>query len=271
MTKTPKIVKMIIFLNFIYLVYQISKKYTNMWVMRLDILITDKKLARSRNVATDLIKKGQVKVDGEIITKPAKDFINPDSLIIEILEQPKFVGRGGLKLEEALKIFKIVPNNLIALDVGSSTGGFSDCLLQNGAKKVYAIDVGTDQFDLELKKDRRIVLMEKTDVRNIKVLPDKIDLAVIDVSFISLELILEPVKNLLKNDGQIIALIKPQFETKKDDKNRSGIVKTDKIREKVLENITSFCQKTDLKILGVIDSPILGGSGNKEYLILLQK
>lgn len=238
-------------------------------MMRLDILMISKRLARSRNTAIILIKNGMVKVDGEVMTKPAKDL--PEDAIIEIIEQPKYVGRGGLKLEGALNKFEIDPTNLICLDVGSSTGGFTDCLLQNGAKKVYAVDVGTEQFNSELKKDSRITLMEKTDIRSVKSLPEKIDLAVIDVSFISLELILPPVKNLLKDKGQIIALIKPQFETSKIEKNKSGVVKTDKIREQVLKNIQNFCEKIDLKTVQITDSPILGGSGNKEYLIMLQK
>lgn len=242
-----------------------------MYFMRLDILITERRLVKSRSIALDLIRKGKVLVNGEIISKASKDFTDSPDLKIEILEQPKYVGRGGLKLEHALKEFKINPAGLTCLDVGSSTGGFTDCLLQQGAAKVIAVDVGTVQFDTELKKDSRIILMEQTDIRNVKNLPDKIDLAVIDVSFISLELILESVKKLLKTNGQIIALVKPQFETQKEDKNKSGIVKTDEIREKVIEKIRNFCNEIGLETLGVIESPILGGSGNKEYLILLQK
>ena len=132
------------------------------------------------------------------------------------------------------------------------------------------MDVGTKQFDINLKKNPKIILREQTDIRNVKNLPEKIDLAVIDVSFISLELILAPVKNLLKKSGQIIALIKPQFETLKTDKNKSGVVKTDELRERVLMNIAKICQGLDLKILQHISSPILGGSGNKEFLLLLQ-
>jgi 23S rRNA (cytidine1920-2'-O)/16S rRNA (cytidine1409-2'-O)-methyltransferase len=239
--------------------------------MRLDTLITERKLVKSRSVAVDLIKKGKVMVGGEIITKASKDFTDLPELKIEILEQPKYVGRGGLKLEKALAEFNVKPKDLVCLDVGSSTGGFTDCLLQNGARKIYAVDVGTDQFDPELKKDSRVVLMEQTDIRAVQNLPEKASLAVIDVSFISLELVLESVKNLLKKDGQIIALVKPQFETIKEAKNKSGIVKTDESREQVLENIKNYCEKIDLKILGITDSPILGGSGNKEYLLLLQK
>jgi 23S rRNA (cytidine1920-2'-O)/16S rRNA (cytidine1409-2'-O)-methyltransferase len=237
--------------------------------MRLDILITEKKLARSRNTASDLIKNSLVKVNGEIIIKPSKDIA--ENAIIEILEQPKYVGRGGLKLEKALEEFQINPEGMTVLDVGSSTGGFTDCLLQKGAQKVYALDVGTDQLDPSLKNDPRVISMEKTDIRNIKTLPDKIDLAVIDVSFISLELILESVKNLLKTKGKIIALVKPQFETAKEDKNKSGIVKNNELREKVLEKIKNYAQEINLKVLKETASPILGGSGNKEYLVLMEK
>jgi 23S rRNA (cytidine1920-2'-O)/16S rRNA (cytidine1409-2'-O)-methyltransferase len=236
--------------------------------MRLDIQITERKLARSRSVVNDLIKKGLVKVDGLIVTKPAKDF--PKNAVIEITEQPKYVGRGGQKLERALTEFKIDPAGLTVLDVGSSTGGFTDCLLQRGAKKVYAVDVGTNQFDKNLKNDARVVLMEETDIRNIKALPEKPELAVVDVSFISLELVMDKTRDLLSPGSKIIALIKPQFETERREKNKSGVVKNDEIREKAAEKIKNYCAKIGLKVLHLIDSPILGGSGNKEYFILLQ-
>ncbi len=236
---------------------------------RLDLMIMNRKLVRSRSVATDLIKKGEVMVNGKIITKPAKEF--SEEVKIKILEQPKYVGRGGLKLEKALKEFTLDPNGLTILDVGSSTGGFTDCLLQNGGKRIYAIDVGTDQFDKELKKDPRVILMEKTNIRDIKSLPEKADLAVIDISFISLELVLKNVANLLTPKGKIIALIKPQFETTKDKKNKKGIVTNNETREEVLEKIKAYTKNIGLKTLKLTDSPILGGSGNKEYLILLQK
>lgn len=238
--------------------------------MRLDILLTKRKLVKSRETGADLIKAGKVIVNDEIVIKPAKDFPDKEGLIIKILEQPKFVSRGGLKLERALAEFKLNPSGLIALDVGSSTGGFTDCLLQKGVKRVYAIDVGTNQFDSKLRNDPRIILKEQTDIRDVKNLPEEIDLAVIDVSFISLELVLKVVKILLKRTGQIIALVKPQFETTKTAKNKSGVVKTDEIRREALEKIEVHCSKIGLKTLGTIDSPVLGGSGNKEYLILLQ-
>jgi 23S rRNA (cytidine1920-2'-O)/16S rRNA (cytidine1409-2'-O)-methyltransferase len=237
--------------------------------MRLDILLAEKKLVRSRKTASDLIKAGKVLANGEIIRKPAKDFT--EEATIKILEQPKYVSRGGLKLEKALTEFQLDPTGLTILDVGSSTGGFTDCLLQKGAKKVYAVDVGADQFDPELKKDSRIILREKTDIRDITRLPEKPDWAVIDASFISLKEILPPVKNLIKETGLIIALVKPQFETPQEAKNKSGIVKTEQFRTEALNKIKDFAKSIGLKNLKTIGSPILGGSGNKEYLLLLQK
>ena len=230
--------------------------------------MVNNKLVRSRNVATGLIKDGAVKVNGIIITKPSKEF--QEDVKIEITEQPRYVGRGGLKLQKALEEFEINPAGFIALDVGSSTGGFTDCLLQQGAKKIYAIDVGTDQLDSTIKNDPRVISLEKTDIRDVDSLPDQPDLAVIDVSFISLELILKKVRDLMTKNGKIIALVKPQFETKREDKNKSGIVKNDILREKALQKIKEYCQEIGLEVLKTIDSPILGGSGNKEYLILLQ-
>jgi len=238
--------------------------------MRLDTLLVKKGLVKSRNVAESLIKNSKVSVNGKIITKPAKDLVDSTELKIEILEQPKYVGRGGLKLEKALLEFKINPEDLVVLDVGSSTGGFTDCLLQQGAKKIYAIDVGTGQFDSKLKTDARVILMEKTDIRDVKNLPEKAELAVVDVSFISLELILPAVKKLLKEGGKIIALVKPQFETPKIAKNKNGVVKSDDLRNTALDKVKDFALKFGLKTLDFIDSPISGGSGNKEYLLLLQ-
>lgn len=235
--------------------------------IRLDILLTEKALVKSRNVASTLIKEGQVLVNGQIVKKMA-ELVDREAEL-QILTPPAYVGRGGLKLEKALVEFKINPAGLICLDVGASTGGFTDCLLQNGAKKVYAVDVGTDQFDSELKKNPQVILQEQTDIRSIEKLRDKIDLAVIDVSFISLELILPTVKKLLTKNGEIVALIKPQFETEKRAKNKRGVLKNTDIRQQVLMKIQQNCADIGLQIKGLIESPILGGSGNKEYLLFL--
>jgi 23S rRNA (cytidine1920-2'-O)/16S rRNA (cytidine1409-2'-O)-methyltransferase len=209
-------------------------------------------------------------VEGKIVTKNSEQI--EESAAIEVSAgEEQYVGRGGNKLEGALAEFKIKPKDYTVLDVGASTGGFTECLLRQDAKKVYAIDVGTDQLDPKLKGDPRVVSLEQTDIRNVTNFSEKIDLAVIDVSFISLELVLGKVKELISESGKIIALVKPQFETKKSDKNKSGVVKTDELRKETLVKIKKFCAMIDLKVLNEMDSPILGGSGNKEYFLLLQK
>jgi 23S rRNA (cytidine1920-2'-O)/16S rRNA (cytidine1409-2'-O)-methyltransferase len=234
---------------------------------RLDILLFKKGLVDSRKIASDLIKEGKVFVSGEKVTKASKEFF--DDVKIDITELPKFVGRAGLKLEKALDTFDINLKDKVALDVGSSTGGFTDCLLQRGIKKVYAVDVGTDQLREELKNNTRVVSMEQTDIRNIESLPDKVDLVVIDVSFISLKFILPSVLKFLKENGEIVALVKPQFEVGKDNICKGGIVKEEKDRIDVLEKIKKLSLDLGLKVLGEIESPIKGGDGNVEYLLYL--
>ncbi len=237
---------------------------------RIDTLLHNKGLVKSRTSAAELIKAGRVQVNGEIIQKPSTQF--EETIEIKILgDQKIYVGRGALKLERALTEFKLEVKDFVVIDVGSSTGGFTELLLERGTKKVYAVDVGTDQLDPKLKDDPRVVSMEQTDIRNVEKLPEKPDLAVIDVSFISLELVLEKVASLLKKDGQIIALVKPQFETAWEAKNKNGIVTDENIRKESLEKIKDFAKSIKLKILTETTSPILGGSGNEEYLLYLQK
>lgn len=233
--------------------------------IRADILVFKKGLARSRQNAQELIKEGKVFVGGEKIEK-ANELLLEDSDII-VTEQSKYVSRAGLKLEEALKKFEIDVTGKIALDVGSSTGGFTDCLLQNNAKKVYAVDVGTDQLVQKIKNDSRVVSLEKTDIRDLSELPEKIDLAVIDVSFISLELVLPSVLKFIKSKGEIVALFKPQFEVGRENLGKGGIVKDENAKKKSLEKIKDFVKKIGLKIIDEITSPIKGGDGNEEYLL----
>jgi 23S rRNA (cytidine1920-2'-O)/16S rRNA (cytidine1409-2'-O)-methyltransferase len=191
---------------------------------RIDSLIFEKGLTSSRNMASELIKAGRIKAGGKIILKNSEKI--EEAALVEIVgDELPYVGRGGLKLEKALTEFEVRVEKLTVLDVGASTGGFTECLLRQGARKVYAVDVGTDQLVAKLKDDPRVVSLEKTDIRNVEKLPEEIDLAVIDVSFISLELVLEKVKSLTKKNGQIIALVKPQFETSQKTKNKSGVVK----------------------------------------------
>ncbi len=235
---------------------------------RLDIFIYKKGFVGSRKISSDLIKAGKVFVNGVVVTKPSKEIdINSE---IEISELPKYVSRAGLKLEKALDTFDIDVENKVALDIGSSTGGFTDCLLQRNIQKVYAVDVGTDQLHDKIKNDERVVSMEKTDIRNIDSLPEKIDLVVIDVSFISLELILPSVRKFLKNNGEVVVLVKPQFEVGKEKIGKGGIVKNEKDKIEVLEKIKKVCDGLNFKIEGQIESPIKGGDGNVEYLLYLK-
>jgi 23S rRNA (cytidine1920-2'-O)/16S rRNA (cytidine1409-2'-O)-methyltransferase len=236
---------------------------------RLDILIHKRALVESRKIASDLIKAGKVFVNGEVVIKPSKEF-HEDSEV-EISELPKYVSRAGLKLEKALDTFNIDVKSKIALDVGSSTGGFTDCLLQKGIRKVYAVDVGTNQLHEKIKSDERVISFEQTDIRKIENLPEKVDLVVIDVSFISLELILPSVKKFLKDNGKIIVLVKPQFEVGKEKIGKGGIVKEENDRLEVLEKIKRISGGLGFEIKGQIESPIKGGDGNIEYLLYLTK
>jgi len=235
---------------------------------RLDILLFELGFVDSRKKASDLIKEGKVFVDGVLVNKPSKEFFGNEK--IEITEILKYVSRAGLKLEGAHKEFNFDIKDKIAMDVGSSTGGFTDFLLQNGAKKVYAIDVGTDQLVEKLKNDSRVVSLEKTDIRKVE-LPEKIDLAVIDVSFISLDLVLPSVSKLLKENSEIITLVKPQFEVGKENISKGGIVKDEKAKIFILDKIKILAENLGLKVIGEMISPIKGGDGNEEYLLYLKK
>ncbi len=237
---------------------------------RLDSYLSDKKIVKSRNVATTMIKEGKVSVNGNVCTKPSFSVSDADE--IEITgDMPKYVGRGGLKLEKALGFFGIDLKDKICIDIGASTGGFTDCMLQNGAEKVYAVDVGSDQLDSKLKIDIRVISMEKTDIRNITDEIPAVDFISIDVSFISLKLVLPSAFRLLKNDGSLIALIKPQFEAGKSNLNKKGVVKNEKVRQNVCEDIKQFAVSCGFLYEGITISPISGGDGNVEYLIFLKK
>jgi len=212
---------------------------------------------------------GVVFVEGTRVDK-AGTLIASDSKII-IKEGPRrYVGRGGIKLEAALNTFNINVNNKVALDIGASTGGFTDCLLQFGARKVYAIDVGYGQIDWGLRQDQRVVVMERVNARYLKPedIGELVDIATVDVSFISLTLILGSVSRILKRGGILIALIKPQFEVGKGEVGRGGIVKEEEKHKSVINKIRHHLEELDFQILGVIPSPILGADGNKEFLVV---
>ncbi len=237
--------------------------------MRLDVYLTENGLCKSRTAAQSLIKSGGVSVNGKPCEKPSYEVADSDS--VEVTgEQLRYVGRGGLKLEGALKVFSLDISGMVCLDIGSSTGGFTDCMLQNGAAKVYAVDVGTDQLHEKLRKDARVISMEKTDIRTAE-LPEAVDFVGTDVSFISLKAVIPHIDRLLKSGGRAVALIKPQFEAGRSALNKKGIVKDEKTRRRVVEDITEFAQQCGFRVAGIADSPIHGGDGNIEYLMCIEK
>lgn len=232
---------------------------------RLDVELVDRGLVESRSLAQRLVMAGQVRVNGQVKLK-ASTKIHP-SAVIEIDPGPKFVSRGGEKLEPALLAFQILVTDRICADVGASTGGFTDCLLQNGAERVYAIDVGTGLLDWKLRNDPRVVVMEKTNARYLSSLSEQVSLATIDVSFISLKLLLPVVKTWLKPDGDLIALIKPQFEAGRKEVSRGkGVIKDREVHTRILDEILAFAGTLDLGARGLICSPIRGPKGNIEFL-----
>ena len=238
---------------------------------RLDILITQRNLAESRERAKAYIMAGVVYVDGQKEDKPGlKVKLTAD---IEVRQKMKYVSRGGLKLEKAMLEFPIVLTEKIGMDVGASTGGFTDCMLQNGAIKVYAIDVGYGQLAWKLRQDERVVCMEKTNMRYVthEQVPEGIDFSSIDVSFISLTKILTPVYGLLKDEAEVVALIKPQFEAGREQIEKHGVVKNPKIHEQVIYLVWDYAKSIGFQIHGLSFSPIKGPEGNIEYLIYLKK
>lgn len=241
---------------------------------RIDKLLVEQGLADSRTKAQALIMAGVVLVNEQKILKPSQEFLPTDTIRLKgKSEETKYVGRGGLKLEKALKEFQIRPNEYICLDVGASTGGFTDCLLQNGAKKVVTIDVGTNQLVWKLRNDERVEARENVNARYLKPedFSEKFDLIVIDVSFISVTKILPALKSLLVENGKIIVLIKPQFEVGKGEVGKGGIVKDEAKHTEVVEKVNSFAAEIGLKNTSLIDSPILGADGNKEFLALYER
>lgn len=233
---------------------------------RLDAIVLEKYPNLSRNQIQSLIIQRKVKVDGQIADKPGTQFNPLVSIELEI-EEPKYVSRAGFKLEAALDSFGIDVKDLVALDSGISTGGFSDCLLQRGVKRVYGVDVAYGQVHEKVQKDPRLVLLERTNLRHLDSLPEKVDLVTLDLSFISVLKVMPAIVHLIKPEGKIIVLIKPQFEAKREDIRRGGIVKDESVHEKVIENIKNGMAEFGYKLASLIDSPILGGtSGNKEFL-----
>ena len=238
---------------------------------RLDVLLVKKGLASSREKAKAIIMSGNVFVEGQREDKAGTTF--PEEVNIEVRGHVlPYVSRGGLKLEKAMKEFHVTVDGKVCTDVGSSTGGFTDCMLQNGAKKVFAIDVGRGQLDWKLRQDPRVVCMEKTNIRY--VVPEDIGCAVdfvsIDVSFISLTKVLVPVKELMAERGQIVCLIKPQFEAGREKVGKKGVVREKSTHLEVIESVIAFAKSIGFGILNLEFSPIKGPEGNIEYLLYLQ-
>lgn len=241
--------------------------------VRLDVFLTEKKLAPSREKARAMIMAGEVYIDSQKCDK-AGMLVNPETANAEIRgDTLKYVSRGGLKLEKAMQEFPIVLEGKTAMDIGASTGGFTDCMLQNGAKKVFAVDVGYGQFAWKLRNDSRVVNMERTNIRYVtrEQIGEEIDFASIDVSFISLRLVLPVAKELLAEDGEIIALIKPQFEAGREQVGKKGVVRDIGVHYEVVKRIADFAEEAGLHPAGLSYSPIKGPEGNIEYLIYLKK
>lgn len=246
--------------------------------MRLDIYLTENGICKSRTAAQSLIKSGGVLVGGKVCGKPSAEVGGAQVEVVG--EQLRYVGRGGLKLEKALEVFGVKLGGALCIDIGASTGGFTDCMLQNGAARVFAVDVGRGQLDEKLRNDPKVVSLEQTDIRAFD--PEKYgisgaDFIGADVSFISLKMILPHIKRLLAVGGTACVLIKPQFEVgqslsaDRSALNKKGIVRDEKIRLKIVEEIKGCARENGLTVLGTAESPIKGGDGNTEYLMGLRK
>lgn len=235
--------------------------------MRLDRLLLTRGLAPTRQKAQAFIAAGQVLVNGQIADKAGSMFPAGAEVVLKGTACP-FVSRGGRKLAHGLEFFNINPQDYVCADIGASTGGFTDCLLQNGARLVYAIDVGYGQLDWKLRQDNRVVVMERTNARNLTRadIPAALDLAVIDAAFISLKLLMPPLLPLFKEQAAILALIKPQFEVGRGKVGKGGVVRDEALHKEVIADIISFAATIGLKSCGVTPSPILGPKGNKEFL-----
>ena len=237
---------------------------------RLDVLISDRGLTESREKARRLILAGEVSIGGNTDLKPGQLF--PLHTEIDIRETPKYVGRGGIKLEKAIRDFELLVDGMVAIDVGASTGGFTDCLLQNGAKFVYAIDVGYGQLAWKLRQDSRVDVIERTNIRRVSFaqfsLP--IDIAVIDVSFISLKKVIPTIIGLIKPTGDILALVKPQFEVGRGLVEKGGVIRDPQVHTDVLHRLIEFIMELNLFVMEISFSPIRGAAGNIEFFIWMK-
>ena len=239
---------------------------------RLDVLVVERGLAKSRETARTLIMSGNILVNDQPMDKPGMQLAE-DARIISRKPDMPYVSRGGLKLAHALTEIGLDVNGLICLDVGASTGGFTDCLLQSGAARVYAVDVGYGQLDWKLRQDGRVTVIERTNIRYITraVLPEDFDLVTIDVSFISLKIVIPAIEPFLKPDGHILALVKPQFEVGRDQVGKGGVVRDARLHDQVITELERYFEKLSLVSETVIPSPVLGPKGNREFLMYLAR
>jgi 23S rRNA (cytidine1920-2'-O)/16S rRNA (cytidine1409-2'-O)-methyltransferase len=235
---------------------------------RIDSLLVDRGLVESRAKAQALIMAGEVSVEGKTVIKAGT--LVAEEAAIDILQPPPFVSRGGVKLDYALDRFQLDVSSKVAADIGASTGGFTDCLLQRGAGRVYAIDVGYGQLDYRLRQDKRVVVMERVNARYPISLPEKVDLATMDLSFISVEKVIPSVAQLLKDGGCLVVLLKPQFEAQRSEVGKGGIVKKPLVHARVLGRFIAWVTGHGFRLGGLVASPILGAEGNMEFFLLLR-
>lgn len=232
---------------------------------RLDLLTQEKFPHLTRTQIQSFIMQGKVLVEGKIHTKPGEAF--PETVSITLTqEEPKYVCRAGWKLEKALEHFNIDPQGMVVLDAGLSTGGFTDCLLQRGAARVYGVDVGYGQVHEKIRQDPRVVVLERTNLRYLESLPEKVDLVTLDLSFISLLKVMEAVAKHMKDTGILITLIKPQFEALRHEVGKGGVITDPKVHARVVQEVSKGIESFGFKLLGITESPLEGAAGNKEFL-----
>ena len=236
---------------------------------RIDTLLVTRGLVASRTKAQAMLMAGEVLVGGKAVLKAG--ILVPEDADISLVKPPPFVGRGGLKLEYALEQFHLDVSGKTAADIGASTGGFTDCLVQRGARRVYAIDVGTNQLDYRLRQDPRVVVMEGVNARYPLTLPEKVDLATLDLSFISVTKVIPSASEILAETGYLVILIKPQFEAKREEVGKGGIIKDPEVHARVLGRFIHWLTDNKFRLGGLVNSPVLGSSGNREFLFLLTR
>jgi 23S rRNA (cytidine1920-2'-O)/16S rRNA (cytidine1409-2'-O)-methyltransferase len=235
---------------------------------RIDALLVERGLVESRHKARAILLAGDIRVDGAPVTRPG--VLVSNAAAIEVLDRPPFVSRGGDKLDHALRTFKFDPSRMICVDVGASTGGFTDCLLQHGANRIYAVDVGYGVLDYRLRQDDRVVVMERVNARNLKPLPEPCDLAVFDLSFIGLEKVIPAVLQSLKPRGDLMILLKPQFQARREEVGKKGVVKDHAVHAAVVGRFIAWAAGNGLRLMGLTLSPVIGPAGNREFLVHLK-